>query len=92
MDFQQLNALLKDLKGIRRNKDLKLIEKDVIHVIEDEGRQGEEGVAFEVYKLPYDNLHVRLKITTDSYGDNEAVSGIEFVQPIEKQIQTFETI
>lgn len=90
MDFKQLNELLKDLSRIRNNNEQ--ISKDVIHTIEDEGNQGDEGVSYEVYKIPYDNLYVRLTIKTDSYGDNEYVSGIEFVQPIEKTIQTFESI
>jgi hypothetical protein len=90
MDFNQLNALLKNLDSLRNGK--KLLEREVIHEIEDEGRQGDEGVTFEVYKLPEHNLHVRLKITTDSYGANEKISGIEFVQPIEKTITRFESI
>lgn len=90
MDFKQLNELLKDLRQIRKAQNL--VTKDVIHQIDGEGNQGDEGVSFEVYKLPYDNMHVRLKITTDSYGDNESISGIEFVQPIEKTIKTFEAI
>jgi hypothetical protein len=90
MDFKQLNELLKDLRDIRNSKNL--VTKDVIHAIDGEGNQGEEGVSFEVYKIPYDNMHVRLKIVTDSYGDNEQAVGIEFVQPIEKTIKKFEDI
>jgi hypothetical protein len=90
MDFRQLNELLKDLESLRNGKNL--LERDVIHTIEDEGMQGDEGVTFEVYKLPEHNLHIRLKITTDSYGDNEKIAGIEFVQPIERKITRFESI
>lgn len=89
MDFKQLNELLKDLESIRNNEQ---ISREVIHEVEDVGNQGDEGVSFEVYKIPYDGLHVRLKITTDSYGSNEKISGVEFVQPIEKVITTFEVI
>jgi hypothetical protein len=90
MDFKQLNELLKDLHELRNSKNL--ISQDVIHKIDGEGDMGEEGVSFEVYKIPVDNLYIRLKITTDSYGDNEQISGIEFVQPIEKTIQTFQAV
>lgn len=89
MDFKQLNELLKDLREIRNGK---MVTKDVVHQIDGEGDMGEEGVSFEVYKIPYDGMHIRLKIVTDSYGDNESIAGIEFVQPIEKTIKTFEPI
>jgi hypothetical protein len=90
MDFRQLNALLKNLESLRNGKNL--LERDIVHKIEDEGNQGDEGVSFEVYQIPGHNLHVRLRITTDSYGDNEKIAGIEFVQPIEKTITRFESI
>lgn len=87
MNFKQLNEVLKDIPALRSKR----VERTVEHEVDGES-QGDEGVAYEVCPLPYDGLYVRLRITTDSYGDNESVSGIEFVQPIEKQITRYEPV
>lgn len=91
MEFQKLNSLLKDLRSLRVKRNL--VSTEVIHSIEDEGHQGEEGVSFEVYKIEgVDDIYMKLKIVTDSYGDNDSVAGIEFVQPIQKTITGYEPI
>jgi hypothetical protein len=89
-NLKQLNEILRDLPNLRRStpEGVEIVKR--INSNGGDGEQGEEGVSYEVYKLPIDNLYVKLKITTDSYGDNEAVSGIEFVSPVEKTVTTYE--
>lgn len=33
-----------------------------------------------------------MEIRTDSYGDNERIVSVEFVQPVEKTVTVFESI
>lgn len=46
----------------------------------------------EVYDLGVDNLHIKLVLRTDSYGDNETVVSVQIVKPIVKQITDFEVV
>ena len=90
MNYKQLNDCLKNLNSLRNSG--KRIERIIEKELDGEGSQGEEGVSYEVYKLPIENVFIKLKITTDSYGNNEHVAGIEFVTPKEKTITSYEPI
>ncbi len=91
-DYVQLNAVLADLNAIRYNSSL--VERVVEKEIDDpDGEQGENGVSYEVYKLPFDGeTFIKLTITTDSYGNNETVSGVQFVRPVTKQVTAYEAV
>lgn len=86
MNYTKLNKYLADLEALRNTKPVK---RDVLSTNENE-IQGVEGVINEVYEV--DGFFLKLTIKTDSYNDNERVTGIEFVQPIEKVITTFESL
>lgn len=87
MNFQQLNECLSDIQKLRSTK----IKTEEIHKVDGE-TQGDEGVSYEICPLPHDGLFVRLKITTDSYGDRESVSGIEIVKPFLEEITKYEPV
>lgn len=88
MDLKQINKILKDLEKIRRGKPLSI---DVINKVNGKySSQGEEGLSYEVYEI--EGFYVKLTITTDSYGDDESIQGVEFVQPQQKTITVYETI
>ena len=89
MNLTKINEVLRDLNKLRNSG--KTVEVEVVKKIDGE-EQGEEGLSYEVYKLPEDNLYVKLKITTDSYGEDERISGLEFVQPKEVTITQFKAI
>lgn len=94
MNWKELNKLLSNLKGLRHGA----VSKQVVKVLDSEGNQGESGLSFEVYKLANikdengDDIYIKLRIETDSYGDNEFVAGLEFVKPIIKTVTDFEAI
>lgn len=90
MDYKNFNKYLKDLWSLRNGKfkDVTLTDEEVISET-DGSIQGVEGLIFEVYKLPFDELYIRLKICTDSYGENEAIVGIEFVTPKKVEVTKF---
>jgi len=89
MNYKILNEALKDLCKLRRGK---TEFTEVINEIDGEGDQGEEGLSYEVYKLSGTDIYIKLEVRTDSYGDNESITGIQFVQPTEKLVKVFETI
>ncbi len=81
MDYTQLNELLSDFDKLRRNKAVESKLPDY-----EEGTDG-----YEVYHIE-DDVYVKLTIYTDSYGDNECVTGIEFVSPRTVQVTNFEKL
>ena len=85
MNLTQINEILKDFYTLRR---MKAIEVEVVNA----GEDGAEGLSYEVYKLPNSDIYVKLRITTDSYGDEKQVAGIEFVEPIQKTVTQFKSI
>ena len=78
--------LPKELHGVER------VEYKVEKEIPEGGVQGAEGLKIEVYKLPFDGLFLKLDIKTDSYGDHERISGMEFVKPIKKEVTAYTSI
>lgn len=89
MELKKLNNWLGDLSKLRSNNTA--VKHDITKVLEGEGEQGGSGESFEVYHLEGD-LHIMLRINTDSYGDNEFVAGITFVKAKEKTVTSFEKI
>ena len=85
-ELAKLNPILKDLRKLRRGQsEFTQVVKQI-----DGEEEGEEGKSYEVFKIG--DVYVKLEITTDSYGDNEQITGIEFVKPIVKQVTDFESI
>jgi hypothetical protein len=91
MDYSKVNKMLDNLLALRNQKPY---QKDVLKEIKNpDGEQGEEGLTYEFYEVKgEENLFIRLTITTDSYGDNESIQGVQFVRPKEKTVTVFETI
>lgn len=79
MELSEINAILKDIPSIRQGVALETKEID-------------DDTHTEVYKVSSD-LHVRIKLFESSYTENgPEVVGIEFVEPQEKTITTYESI
>jgi len=57
-----------------------------------DGVQGEYDEFDEIYKSPIDGIFIKLRVQTDSYGNNENVVGIEFVQAKQKVVDTYENV
>ncbi len=96
MDLKQLkslNKILKDLHSIRNSG--KRVERIVVKDLSeyDGGSQGDSSEIYEVYPIEgEENLFIKLEIGSDSYGCNEYVSGIQFVQPTERTVTCYEPI
>jgi len=93
MDYQKLNEILGDLNSFRFKNRSKKLNTEVIHKVEGEGSQGDYGLTYEIYPCPFDSkVFISLRITTDSYGDNESVTGITFVTLTTKTVTSYEPI
>ncbi len=81
VSYSQLNELLEEFYILRSGT---CVEKTVVE---------DEEVTYEVYKAPFgDDLYIKLKLRTDSYGENEYVSGLQFVKQVTKNVTGFESI
>lgn len=81
------NAIPDELKGITKVETK--IEKEITN---SDGEQGEEGLRYEIYQLPFDDLFLKLEIRTDSYGYNERIETIQFARATEKVVRVYESI
>jgi len=103
MDLKKINLVLANVSKIRRGQSrynqvpeelvgITKVETKVQKEVNGEGEQGVEGVKFEIYELPFDNLFLKLEIRTDSYGDNERIEAIQFARATEKVVTVYEEI
>ena len=79
MDYKALNSILKNLNNFRfGNKSLQSgINEDDEH--------------FQIYEAPgFTGWFVKITTVMDSYGDNECVKGVEFVQGKESTVTVYE--
>jgi hypothetical protein len=94
MNLSKLNAILGDLNNIDP-KLVEFIKKEEINTPiseEDEGIQGEENTSSKVYKVKGENVFIKVLYYTDSYGYGEYARGIQFVQPIKKEVIDYELV
>jgi hypothetical protein len=90
MDYKKLNEILGSLRALRRKQTP--VETIVVNELAGEGSQGEENEIYEVYSIPDSDMFIKLRISSDSYGDNEFIDGITFVKPQQKTVTNYEPI
>ena len=85
MSYQLINEALKDIPDLRysHNK-FNRVTKEI--------REDEYNETTEVYSLGEDDLHIKIVLRSDSYGDNESVHSVQIVKPVVKQVTDFETV
>lgn len=93
MNYNLINEALKSIPELRyNNKKFKKVSDNKIDNLRGGESQGEFDELIEVYSLGVDDLHLKLTLRTDSYGDNEYVHSVQIVKPIVKQVTDFEPI
>jgi hypothetical protein len=83
MELSKINEKLKDLKRIRSQKDL----------IEKSKKDNEDYMPEwdEVY--PFEGEYfIKLRIQTDSYGENENIISVQIVKEVIKKVSQFEAV
>lgn len=77
MDYKKINELLKNINLFRHKHNMVYKEQTNIR----DGYEGNYDERYEIYDANLeDDYLIKILFITDSYGDNESVSGIEFVK------------
>lgn len=100
MELTKINELLSNIGNPRSNKALRFETREEGHQgVSSNSYGGYHGVQgeYDSYSLIFkvvDETHVYLKFTyqTDSYGSNDFISSIQFVQPTECKVTDFEPV
>ena len=93
MNYKLINEALKDISELRwKHPKFKKVSDSKIDNLRGGESEGEYDELIEVYSLGEDDLHLKLVLRTDSYGDNEYVHSIQIVKPIVKQATDFESV
>lgn len=94
MESISIKVLNELLSNSTKRKYRVTIEKGHQGVSEGEGYQGEYNETFELYKHPElpENIFLKITMRTDSYGDNDFIHEIQFVEGREKTIIVYEPI
>ncbi len=88
MNYKLINEALKDLRNIKLSK-VSTFESEDFY---EEKGQSEEGERIDIYDLKMDNLYLKVVTSSDSYGNENGVTSIQFVKPITKQVTDYEPI
>lgn len=88
--FKEFLNAIKDISELRYGKKYRRVAETNDEKLDghDGGWQGQYNTLTEIYHIT-DDLYVKLTLKTDSYGDNEGISGISLVSPVVKQVQDF---
>ena len=93
MNYKLINEALKDISLLRwKHPKFNKVSDSKIDNLRGGESQGEYDELIEVYSLGEADLHLKLVLRTDSYGDNEYVHSIQIVKPIVKQVTDFESV
>lgn len=93
MNYKLINEALSDINSLRnKHKKFKRVSEKTIDNLGGYGSRGEYNETIEIYSLGVDDLHLKLILRTDSYGNDESVYSIQIVKPVQKTVTDFETI
>lgn len=92
MSYKKINEALSDIDALRSGRKFTKVSENIVDNLRGREQQGEYNEIIEIYSLGEDDLHIKLCLRSDSYGDNESVYSIQIVKPIVKQVTDFETL
>jgi hypothetical protein len=84
MSYNIINEALADIPNLRRNS-------TKFKKVQYKANGNLDGVT-EIYSLGIDDLHIKLVVYSDSYGNEESVRSIQIVKPKVVKITDFEVI
>lgn len=77
MNIEKINSILSVMDNFESK--FKLISSDKSDGYHDEKSQGEEGLKVDIYDIGEPEIFLKVVTSSDSYGDDEKVSQIQFV-------------
>jgi len=92
MDYKEINKVLSNLDKYAQGNGA--IETTVINGLDyDSSNEGEEGETHYIFNFnKEENIFLKAIVKTDSYGDNERLASLQFVQPVEVKVQNYTEI
>lgn len=90
MSYELINEALSNIPQLRYGKKFQKVASNIVDNLRGGESQGDYDEIIEIYSLGVDNLHIKLELRTDSYGENEFVHAIKIVKPVVKTITDFE--
>lgn len=76
----RLNEVFSDLYSLNTIKNLKFIESADVKLYD----SGVEGEMYKIFLIEDLGIYIKITYKSDSYGDNQSVNSITFVEPIEE--------
>ena len=88
-DYKLINEVLANLDEYSLGKRYAVVAEEKDRDFGTELDQGETSKKHIVFKLPMDDLYLKVTVISDSYGDREWVSSVQFTRPVIKTVQEF---
>lgn len=97
IDIETINEILSNIVSPEFNKNLKLIQREDIHLgvsgssYNSGGVQGESDQYAKIFSINnMDGIFLRVEYETDSYGDNDKATSMKLVKAKEKTVLVYE--
>lgn len=96
IDIDLINDILSNIVNPEKNKNLKFVQREDIHLgvsqnFYGEGVQGEEDRYAKIYSISnMEGLFLKVEYATDSYGTNESATSMKLVKAKEKLVLVYE--
>jgi hypothetical protein len=90
MELERINEILSKIDNIGSVKGIKRISHDEPEDYYEEKYQGGESSQVSIYDIGEESIFLKVVRNTDSYGDNERVTSIQFVKPVRKEVIVYE--
>jgi hypothetical protein len=92
MELKRINEILSNLDNIKSVKGVKLISSDQPADYYNEKYEGGGSSKIEIFDIGETDVFLKTITNTDSYGYNERLTSIQFVQPITKTVVGYDPI
>jgi hypothetical protein len=93
MSYKLINEALSSIDNLRYgNKKFPKVSTNTVDNLRGVESQGDYNEIIEIYSLGEDNLHIKLELRSDSYGENELIHSVSIVSPIQKTVTDFEPV
>jgi len=90
MKLEKINNILSNISNIGSSKGLTKISSDIPSDYYEEKYLDGSSNKVEIYDIGEESIFLKVVTQSDSYGDNEHIISIQFVKPIEKEIEIYE--
>lgn len=93
MDYKKINEILSDLTEYGLKNKFNQIQSHTPRDYWSEKSENESSAKVEVYEFDKEaNIYLRVQRETDSYGDNESLVSLTFVNAVQTTVTAYEPV